>query len=302
MIKKIRLQNFESHEDSELEFSPGVNVIIGESDKGKSSIFRAFEWIRTNRPRGNEFKSKWGGETIAEIHTGEHSIKRTKGNGNYFHIDGGNPLQAGHNAPDQVMGILQMDEVNIQYQNETPFLLSCNPGEAARTLNKAADIQIIDHTTRNLKGKIDSLNREKATCLANIGEKESELEEYKGLQEIETRITAIEEHDRNLQILERRQTSLKRILQKIEALESEMVSREKTLDLKGSEELIQEISNLDQSISDNIARHQLLRNALNHWMDLNSKIEDILKSIDVMEKRFHELSPDSCPLCGGSMK
>ena len=55
MISRVCLQNFQSHEESELELSPGINVIVGSSNSGKSAIVRAMEGVRTNRPWGTSF-------------------------------------------------------------------------------------------------------------------------------------------------------------------------------------------------------------------------------------------------------
>ena len=41
MIKSVGIVNFQSHEETAIEFSPGLNVIAGGSDAGKSSILRA---------------------------------------------------------------------------------------------------------------------------------------------------------------------------------------------------------------------------------------------------------------------
>ena len=49
MIKRITLKNFESHEDSTIEFSDGLNLIIGQSNQGKSSIVRALAMVVANR-------------------------------------------------------------------------------------------------------------------------------------------------------------------------------------------------------------------------------------------------------------
>lgn len=47
-IKKLILENFQSHEYSEFEFSEGLNVLTGESGSGKTSVIRALDWIYEN--------------------------------------------------------------------------------------------------------------------------------------------------------------------------------------------------------------------------------------------------------------
>lgn len=48
MLKKLHIENFESHKDTTIEFSNGFNVIVGESDGGKSSIIRAISAVCYN--------------------------------------------------------------------------------------------------------------------------------------------------------------------------------------------------------------------------------------------------------------
>lgn len=45
IIERLEIKNFQSHADSTLDFDKHMNVIIGESDDGKSAIIRAFEFV-----------------------------------------------------------------------------------------------------------------------------------------------------------------------------------------------------------------------------------------------------------------
>jgi DNA repair protein SbcC/Rad50 len=44
-INKVRIENFQSHEDTLMEFHKGLNVITGPSDHGKSAVMRAIKWV-----------------------------------------------------------------------------------------------------------------------------------------------------------------------------------------------------------------------------------------------------------------
>ena len=61
MIKKIRIRNFESHEDTTINFQEGFNLIVGKSNSGKSSIIRALnvvvnnDWDKDMVRNGSEF-------------------------------------------------------------------------------------------------------------------------------------------------------------------------------------------------------------------------------------------------------
>jgi ABC-type transporter Mla maintaining outer membrane lipid asymmetry ATPase subunit MlaF len=51
-IKKLIIENFQSHKYTEVDFSEGFNIIFGPSDYGKSAIIRALRWVLYNEPGG----------------------------------------------------------------------------------------------------------------------------------------------------------------------------------------------------------------------------------------------------------
>src|SRR3989344_3611690 len=44
MIRKIKLQNWKSHAETEINFSDGINVIVGAMGAGKSSVLQAISF------------------------------------------------------------------------------------------------------------------------------------------------------------------------------------------------------------------------------------------------------------------
>ena len=55
MIERLELFNFESHKHTVLELSHGVYIISGNSNAGKSSLFRALRFVILNQPNGDDF-------------------------------------------------------------------------------------------------------------------------------------------------------------------------------------------------------------------------------------------------------
>jgi hypothetical protein len=58
MLKSLQVKNHESHVDSLFELHPGLNVIQGTSNVGKSSVLRAFELVAYNEWPGGEDKKE----------------------------------------------------------------------------------------------------------------------------------------------------------------------------------------------------------------------------------------------------
>ncbi len=123
MIERIKLNNFQSHENSELVFSPGVNVIIGQSDSGKTAIIRALRWLVWNRPLGDAYISHWADKCSVEIEVDKHTIKRIKErkNSNAYYLDGKLFNAVGGDIPDEIMKLLNLHEINLQQQLDRPF-------------------------------------------------------------------------------------------------------------------------------------------------------------------------------------
>jgi len=201
MISKVIIENFQSHKKAELEFVPGTNVIIGASDSGKSAIFRAINWVITNRPLGDSFRSEWGGDTKVTIYTAEgDSIQRIRSASKNEYIVNGVVLRAfGMEVPEEVIQILGMDSSNIQYQMEPRFLLSFTPGEAARMLNKAASIDDIDVAISGLKKALNTINTELKTDKKQLASNQDKMKEYSQLLKIEELLNGAEEKEKELQ-------------------------------------------------------------------------------------------------------
>ena len=78
MIKSIKIKGFQGHEDSVLNLSKGLNVILGDTDTGKSSILRAINWVVTNRPSGDGFVNKLCKECSVEITTDKGTVTHSR--------------------------------------------------------------------------------------------------------------------------------------------------------------------------------------------------------------------------------
>ena len=55
-IKRIKFQNYTVFEDQQMEFSPGINVIIGENGTGKTHLMKYYY----NKNTRNEYREKLG--------------------------------------------------------------------------------------------------------------------------------------------------------------------------------------------------------------------------------------------------
>lgn len=148
-LESLSIVNFQSHKDTALKLSSGLNIITGETDCGKSAIVRALDWLFNNNPAGDEYRSDWGGTTrvSAKFQTKGRAItiERVKGKGfNGYRVDGNEFKALGRGVPRHIQDLFAMADINFSFQHDTPYMVYDSGGAAARELGKAAGLDKAD--------------------------------------------------------------------------------------------------------------------------------------------------------------
>lgn len=280
MIKSIQISNFQSHKSTELQFDPGVNVIVGSSDSGKSAILRAMLWVIFNRPSGESFKSYWGGDTIVDIELEDKTISREKGKENLYIVSDNNLDETeiefkafGTGVPEEIESLLNISNINIQRQMDVPFLLSSTPGEVGRILNQAVRLDIIDKAQSNIRGTLKQEKNSLLNAQSTIANKQEELEKYKWLPKAEGCIAKLETIAKQISQATTLTIDLSRVIDDINTIN---VSLEET--------------NLILVYSDEIDNLIILNNDIDIQTDLWNNINDIILAIIEDETEIKQLS------------
>jgi len=198
-LASIQLENFQSHEDTSLELSPGVNVIIGPSDSGKTAIVRALRWVTWNRPGGESFRSSWGGDTIVTVGLDKKEIRRVRTKAhNAYYINDHEYKAFGAEVPSDVVELLNIDSVNLQQQLDRPFLLDTPPGQVAQYLNEVAHLDVIDRALQRLGKWIRGIESDIRTHTSNQERLQEAQSSFDYLPDMERRIEGLEEQEGSL--------------------------------------------------------------------------------------------------------
>lgn len=305
MIKSIHIQNFESHKDTQIDPGPGVNVLVGESEHGKSAVLRALNWVITNRPVGDAFRSHWGGDTIVTIDTDDVTVTRTKSSkGNEYSLsllDDPVDLPAQvfkaikQDVPEEIAKTLDLLPVNVQTQFDPHFLLPpVSPGEVARRLNEVVDLNVIDRAQSNINIEIRDANRRIREGRGKLTDAEQSLKGWDWLDGAETDLAELEKLSGRAEGLRTRESDLNRLVHEIGEIEGNLTELK---DLPGKGEL--------EDLEKLCARGDVLREAV-------SKLDGLLESIKrtsadltttqgdlkQSQERFEKIFPENCPLCG----
>lgn len=144
MIKSITIKNFESHEDTTIHFGPGLNLLVGESNSGKSSIIRSAAAV-VNNQWTKEMVRNGCNSCKVKMETERGWVECERGEKvNVWKCFDGNSIQeykkVGTNVPEQVTEILGMGErdrgdvkelPNFMFQLEKHYMLSEVDGKKA---------------------------------------------------------------------------------------------------------------------------------------------------------------------------
>ncbi len=197
MIKSVIIKNYLSHKHTEFEFDPGVNVIIGSTDGGKSAALRAIRWNIKNKPQGSSFRSWWGGTVSVEVITNEGSATRIKDKKDSYilSLPGKKPLKLEAfktNVPDEIVNFFNITDINLQWQLDRHFLLSNTPGEVATYFNKIAKLDKIDKGQQYTQKIIRKLTADIRSTKKRTKQFKKKLEEFEYLDNLEIEVEALE--------------------------------------------------------------------------------------------------------------
>ena len=150
MLECLTIRNFQCHRYLQIAFTDPIVSIVGRSDVGKTSIFRAIRWLSLNRPAGNEFIS-WGSTfTRVSLIVNGQTVVRKRGRSNSYSLGSKKFHAFGQDVPEEIASLLNAGEISFQSQFAGPWLFDRSPGEVARELNKIVDLELIDRTLANL--------------------------------------------------------------------------------------------------------------------------------------------------------
>lgn len=149
MIANLLIKNFQRHKNLSIDLDPQVTVLVGPTDRGKSSVMRAIRWLFFNRaPR--DFV-RWGKKYAkVEATVNGKTITRKKGRKNQYIVDGKVLSAVGTKLPDEVQASIKVSEENIQRQHDRHFWLTLSPGQVAKELNRIVNLGLIDQVHKNL--------------------------------------------------------------------------------------------------------------------------------------------------------
>ena len=245
-FKGLVIENFQSHERTEIAFSEGLNVFVGPSDSGKSAILRALRWVLYNQPRGSDFIRTGASRCRVTLilSDGTHIVRERSSSVNRYLIRDPEGKERifegfGSDVPREVLEAhgmipLQLDEdreltLQIAQQLEGPFLLSESGGTRARSIGRISGAHLLDLAQNETARDQRSVSSRIRFVEEEMKRREEELKPYEVLprfREQLNRAAALrEEAGRKMELLER----LRGLKERWEDCRSEMTRERRRL-------------------------------------------------------------------------
>lgn len=206
-VKRVIIENFQSHRYTDLELSPGLNVIVGESDRGKSAILRALRWVFYNEPRGADFVRAGATEcrVTVVLDDGTAVTRERSGNRNRYLVrrDGrvsvyegfGSEVPPAVAAAHGVAKVRLDDDLEVALhlagQLEAPFLLEQSGSVRARAIGRLYGVHVVDAALRGVLRDVQRLQQEEREVDEEIRRLEARLEEFADLPLLGERLARI---------------------------------------------------------------------------------------------------------------
>lgn len=282
MLQSVTLKNFQSHKNSKLNFDKGVNVIVGTSDSGKSAILRALNsCIYGELP--TTYRTYNSDETEVSIVVSDKTVTRRRGDKtNEYQVNNSFYKALNRTVPEDIVNLFNMNDINIQYQLDGPFLLSETPGEVAKRLNKTVNLDIIDSSTKQINAMRNDVNSALKHQTEQATKYEDDLKVYANLDSFEQCINELAD------ITEKRDNITKDI-QKIGYIQTEVSLCNARIDLKKDEKepLVKALNKLNKvtALSEDVC---ILKDTFNELSGILKAYKDIVYKIGVCQKVIKE--------------
>jgi hypothetical protein len=181
---------------------------------------------------GDDIRSFWGGDSRASVVLGDKEVCRFKNKKeNGYYIAGVKDQELMEfkairsDIPEEVSRVLNMNNINLQTQLESHFLISSSAGDVSKHFNKIAHLDKIDTATQYLTTALRRFTQVNSFNNSEIKRLSEELETFDDIEDIENRLADLSTKERLIQ-------DNKKAIKNIETLDLELSKVKKKIKKK----------------------------------------------------------------------
>lgn len=308
MLKRLKIRNYESLVDADLEFSK-FTVLVGKSSSGKSAILRALVALASNE-RGTKSITLGTSSYCISAEVDDATLVLEKGKETRYKI-----VQAGKEkpydalngkVPEDVTRLLGIEpltssstSVNVAFQYDAPYLLRSSAGEVAKTFGELTGINKIFNAVSEANKRKRSFSATLKLRTADSEKVLARLAKFSDLEQKMTLLAEVEEQYEKLNTVRNKKVDLSTVL---------LVIKDKKDSLERVHKIKKppSIGRLSQ-LHDKLVQYQADVRELSHKKKLLDKAKaDVVScevqknaAIDLLSKELRSLG--YCPTCDRSM-
>lgn len=248
---EITIENYQRIEEIKIKLTPGINLITGASNNGKSSSLRAIRDFIFNKFSNDKIRH---GEKETVVSLDSVKASRTK-DGTKYCINGEEFEKVGRNQLKEVFDIFEIGEIvvngvsikpNFWFQLDKPFLFDKTPGQKNDLIIGSKNDKYLK-ALKSIKNNQNYLSKTEKKSLEdsiNLLKKQNldmctEIERLEGVEDLYTKICNIEKEEEKLKKMEillkeslKLEANIEAINKKLDSIETILEKYEKSLNSK----------------------------------------------------------------------
>ena len=296
-ISKLILENFQSHEFTEIELDKQFNVLVGESRQGKTSIIRACRLLYENRPRGKRIIRN-GAEylRVTAIMSNGYIVERyierkDSGKNGYYITDPSTGNREFFNTKilpevQKILGYstLFVDKdlelnLNFMLQGESWFLIGDNvsSNQRAKIIGAIYGTQYVDSVIRDHDKDIKRLKEKERYLLSETEKIDKEISNYSHLNDLKATIEKLEEGILEIKTKQSEQAKIKGLYdKKLETLQQKEENHKIITMCTNHEYIERELTEIQGIVNNYEKVNELVVNRY----DLTNKLDKLKRAIN----------------------
>ena len=184
---KVQIKDFQIVKNASLEFVPGLNVIVGPSNNGKSSILKAIKALLYTVPGTAPIRSGTRAYTVGIDYNGHTVILQKSVKDSVYIIDGEKYTKFGTSTPEAVYNALNIKELvlngnkeqlNFWDQMTYPFLLDRSGVELFRFIVDSGDEDQVSQALKNIVADRQAISKNITILQGSIETIDDEIETF----------------------------------------------------------------------------------------------------------------------------
>lgn len=320
-IRQLRIENFQSHKETVLNFHPNFNCIVGTGNSGKSALVRALSFILFG-----QWEQSWvrNGASLCritlEMDNGTVVIREKGAKVNRYIAQVPGLAQQiyenfGTHIPEEIEKLLHIfkaqigdkEELNLNLSNQLDnlFLLS-NPGSyKAKVLGKLSKAHYLDYALKEINKDKKRLSGEKTILDKEVLDLSLELVKYEGLDNEKKKLEEVGQRIEGLSKAQERVDKLKALFDKVSSWKSQYtVIKQRDAELQSIT-----VANTDSLMAkfDSLKKLKALFDRVKRFSTVYQNTKESLQTIEqskgILSAKYTDVLKQNqkCPTCFGAI-